>query len=58
MQSVRPIAALVLLVAALVLSACATGGPAGGARAGCAHDSPGEPGGLRPLVFLFCVESP
>ncbi|MBI1735153.1 MAG: hypothetical protein HYR51_08270 [Candidatus Rokubacteria bacterium] len=54
----RSLAALALLLAALSLSACATGGPAGGSRSRCAEDSPGEPGGLRPLVFVFCVQSP
>jgi hypothetical protein len=47
----------VLLALALLTAACATGGPAGtGGRTRCAEDSPNDP--LRPLVFLFCAQSP
>jgi hypothetical protein len=56
MRDVRPIAAFALLAAALVVSACATGGPAGGTRARCAEEGPGD--APRPLVFVFCVQSP
>jgi hypothetical protein len=46
-----------IAVLALLLTACATGGPAAtGARTRCAEDSPGET--MRPLVFLFCAQSP
>lgn len=47
----------VLLALALLTAACATGGPAGtGRRTRCAEDSPNDP--LRPMVFLFCIQSP
>ena len=47
----------VLLALALLTAACATGGPAGtGRRPRCVEDNPNDP--LRPLVFLFCVQSP
>jgi hypothetical protein len=57
MAAVKPLRGLALVLVALLLAACATGGPAGsGSRARCADDPPGD--ALRPLIFLFCVQSP
>jgi hypothetical protein len=60
MTSIRPLAALLVLVA---LAGCATAPsspPPRGSQAPrvrCLSD-PNETGGMRPLIFLFCVESP
>ena len=59
MTGVRWSVAFALVVAACLLGACATGGPAGtGARIRCTDDRFGDQPGMRPLVFLFCVQSP
>ena len=58
MFTARRLRALALVVAALLLGACATGGPAGIApRTRCADEHFGDPG-MRPLIFVFCVQSP
>ena len=52
-----------VVLALLALTACTTGyasPPARGSQAPrtrCLSD-PNEAGGLRPLIFFFCVESP
>jgi hypothetical protein len=56
MRTVRAVAAVAVVVSALVVSACATGGPAGGSRTRCSEDGPGD--ATRPLVSVFCIQSP
>ncbi|MGH7353465.1 MAG: hypothetical protein ACRELS_02690 [Candidatus Rokuibacteriota bacterium] len=56
----KPLLAGVLLAA--LAAGCATGSyssppPSSGPRARCLAN-PGETGGMRPLIFLFCAESP
>ncbi len=58
MLGVRPLAGVVLVTAALLLTSCATGGPAGiSPRTSCSDSHYGDPG-MRPLFFMFCVQSP
>jgi hypothetical protein len=58
MVAVKLARVVALVLATLFGGACATGGPAGVApRTRCADDRGGDPN-LRPLVFLFCVQSP
>ena len=53
-----PVRGIALVVAALLLAACATGGPAAvGGRQSCAEDQRGSTG-LNPMFFVFCLQSP
>jgi hypothetical protein len=58
MRAVSPVRGIALLVVALLLAACATGGPAAvGGRQNCAEDQRGSTG-LNPMFFVFCLQSP
>jgi hypothetical protein len=61
MAAMKSLARLLLPAVLVLLAGCVSGTPSGPgpSRSRCPGDgAPGEPRAARPLVFLFCVESP